>query len=189
MRASAALATGIALVAMAGHAQATEQFDLVRQLCIATGADRAAALEAADKSGWMPVPSAMMAALSQNGPIQGAQGRMRSSPSGLAFMLVGTGKVPEMPTASAKICAVGFGPADPELDKQISTLAAVPKSDMTFPGGGVGYIWTEDGGKHLPVADEAHVQSALAVGPVHLLVDQDQGQYSIAMFIIASQPN
>jgi hypothetical protein len=140
----------LAAASIAGAASAAE-FDDFQSMCVKTDATAAAALAAADAAGWMPLPQAMLTQLvSSSKGMEKAEGRLRSDPKGLQFMVVasGSGIFGGSPQRLA-ICMLGVAPAKAGLVDQLAAWAAVPEEPSFSNDGTHGYVFSVEAGGHM----------------------------------------
>ncbi len=184
---AAALAATLAFGATPGHAQASELFDMFQQICGVTHGDSAQALAVADKAGWMPIPDAMMASLSKTAPVENPQGRMRTNSASLMLLFVGLGDIPEAGGLKGGVCAIGSLPPQAGLNQEAASFAVVPKNEK-LSAGRTGYIWREDNGSHIAIADEdAAIKADVEKGPVNFLVEEETDKLSILILATVSK--
>ena len=151
-------------------------------LCVATGGDRAAALAAADRDGWSPVPDALLSSFA--GQFKNASGRLKSSSSGIAFLILGEQEQVEGgQTLHMKACGVGGSASDPAaVASAVQAYAAVPPSDRSTAERSI-WAYTEEAGRHAPLSftDKPALKAALAKGNARVLFEQGGPSPSPAM--------
>ena len=170
-----ALAAALGLPAFA-HAQAPAAppslVDEFKALCVATAADKTAALAAADASGWGPIPEALMAQAA--GVMQEATGRLKVDAGGFEVLILGEqAQAMAGMTLRIKACAVIASPPDPAaVEAAAGALAGVAKAPIPGLGDGAS-LWafndTAAGHVLLNPDDKAGVQAAVTAGTARLV--------------------
>jgi hypothetical protein len=140
----------LAGASIAGAASAAE-FDDFQSMCVKTEADAAAALAAADAAGWMPLPQALLAQITSTSKgMEKAEGRLRSDPTGLQFMVVASGSgMFGGSTQRLAICMLGVAPAKAGLVNELAAWAAVPEEPSFSKDGAHGYVFSVEAGGHM----------------------------------------
>ena len=148
-------------------------FGNFQALCVATGGDRTAALAAADRDGWSPVPDALLGSFA--GQFKNASGRLKSSSSGLAFLILGEQDQAESgQTLHMKACGVGGSAPDGAAVKSaVQAYAAVPPSDRSTAERTL-WAYTEEADRHVPLSftDKTTLKAVLAKGNARVLMEQ-----------------
>ena len=176
MRRLALLAAALLAAAPAAaraQAAAPGLYGSFQALCVATGGDRTAALAAADRDGWSPVPDALLASFA--GQFKNASGRLKSSSAGIGFLVLGEQEqAQDGQTLHMRACGVGGSTPDPAaVASAVQAYAAVPPSDRSTPGRTV-WAYTDEAGRHAPLSfsDRAALKTALAKGNARVLFEQ-----------------
>ena len=146
-----------------------------RSLCLDTGpAGRTAALAAAEKAGWSPVPDAMLAGFA--GQLDKPAGRMKSDASGMQFMVLGEQSRSVGGTMiRMRACGVGGGTPDPTaVDALLQAEAGVAKNAQMSSGQQAAWVYVDEGGRHLSLdaANSGAIKAAVRAGTARFLMKQ-----------------
>jgi hypothetical protein len=138
--------------------QGPEAFALLEQLCIATRADRAAALAAADALGWQAAPQGLLDQMKPEEGIGRPEGRMlRSARANLILVVLdGMGNMfdgrasTSNPTVKGVFCAIAAVPAQPAAIDLAVNYAAVPRNaEACDDPNDRCFVWQERDGAHV----------------------------------------
>lgn len=145
-----------------------------RALCLSTGADRAAALAAADKLGWFPVPDAAMAVSAPR--FQNPVGRLRSAGGEFQFLVVGE-QTRQLGGRAVRMHACGVGGSTPQtarLDAGMQELAGAPRSARLSDAEQTVWTYADESGRRTPLddGDAKRTAAALDGGALRLLSRQ-----------------
>lgn len=142
MRLATAVFTATAATGFASVAVAASQFGELDTVCLKTGAEPAAAVAAADASGWLPVPRDMT---QKWGPeAAAATSRMKTTEAEMLLLFLATEK--DRGGSVNNVCTMVSTPADPTFAEEAATWAAVPGTKVK-DGAGYGFIELPD--RHL----------------------------------------
>lgn len=176
------LAAVIAVV-LGTSAKAQVGVEEFRQLCMDHRGDRSATLVAADASGWMPVPQAMLEKFPA-GVFKEPEARMRSTKEALLLLIVGHGNPGAVPGADLQICGVATMPAVPGgFEQGGADLSGVEKfgdASNAF------FFWREEEGKHIRI-DMSEVASAISTRKLNMLMTRQSEKMS--MIVLAVSPS
>lgn len=169
---AAAIALAAALAA-ATPAAAEPLFATFERLCIATAAETKASLAAADSEGWMPLPKVLMDSLNTDEEFKLADGRMKSDPQGMFFMLQGGGERRiGWDKLNIRLCAIGAMPGDAaELRKAAADWTGVEPNAQLSEGDDIAYIFEETGAGRRTVTDpdDAQTKRLLKAGKIKMI--------------------
>lgn len=181
MRPAALLfAAALATAPAAASAQATPArvlVDAFRAICMGPSpADAAAALAAADKAGWSPVPDALLAQFA--GQFTNAAGRLKSDSSGMQFLILGEQSRPVGGRSiRMKACGVGAStPEGPAVEALLQAEAGVERNAALTKGGQIAWVYSDVGGRHtrLDERSEAALLAAMSAGTARFLMKQSR---------------
>jgi hypothetical protein len=176
------LAAAMAAV-LCTSAKAQVGVDEFQQFCMATRADRALALAAADKAGWMPIPKAMMDKFPA-GEFKDPDARMRSGKDAMLFLIVGHGKPMTMPGEDLQICGVGAAPPSADgFNPAAVEISGVEKFGDSSNGL---FFWREEAGKHIRLA-VTDVKAAVEAHNFNVIVTHSTEKVAMIMFATQSQ--
>jgi hypothetical protein len=169
-------------------ARAGPLFDAYLGVCVKSGAEATSALAAADASGWMPIPQALLGPLAANAGIEGVQGRMKSDSAAINLVLVGHKKLPlGGATADMRFCAVATtsAPAEP-LKAELDAWAAVSPMAELAGDGRVGYAFTDKAGVHTVVAkpDDEKARALVRSGSLNMAFIQEGKGMNLLAFAV-----
>lgn len=178
------LAALLSAAPAAVHAQAGggPVVDGFRSLCVATGGDRTAALAAADRDGWAPVPDALLSSFA--GQFKNASGRLKSTPAGIAFLILGEQDRTEAAhTLHMTACGVGGSTTDPAaVAAAVQAYAGVPRSDRSAGDTNV-WAYADEAGRHAPLSfsDAAAMRAAIERHAARVLFERTSPSPSPAL--------
>lgn len=149
----AAVALALSAQFTSAHAAPVTEFDDFRSICIAAEGNRSMALAAADQAGWMPIPDEMFRKIIGPMALGEADGRVRSSKSGLSFLIVGAKAIGPFP---AEACMIATQGADPDaLKAQASAFADAPPIPALSVEGRLAFAWRDVGGHREALSESA----------------------------------
>lgn len=167
-------------------------FEAYQSICVATRADPAQSLSAADAAGWSPVPDQLVDQFN-SGEIRNASARMKSERQGIYILIVGAMSMPPAAGAlTASMCGVGvMPPGDVDrVAKQVASWTAVPANRELSTDGQTGYVFTDEGGVHVAIdrPDDARFKQVLRSGGMKFVsIKSDQNMSMIALAVPAKR--
>jgi hypothetical protein len=146
-----------AIMAMAVTVDASnEGFETFSSFCLMTRGDGVAAVSAADKSGWEPVTDQELRQFG-GAPAEPNTYQMRTHaiPEGSMTLTVNRStKVIDEVSVRISRCQLGFAPADFDTVAALAKAwAAVPPSAMNPADEGAMFMFADDHGRHIALAD------------------------------------
>ena len=165
------LAAGSAAHAQTPPAEGLPLVDAFKSLCVATVADKSAALAAADAAGWGPIPEAFLSQAA--GVMQEATGRLKVDGSGFQVLVLGEqSQAMGAQTLRIKACAVvGAAPDPAAAEAAAAAFAGVTKSTIQVGEGASLWAFTEGASGHtlLDPENKPGVAAAVSAGTARLV--------------------
>lgn len=169
----------IAVTTLITGAKAQVGVEEFKQLCMDHHGERAVVLAAADKSGWMPVPQALLEKF-PTGTLKNLDARMLSSKEAMLLLLVGEGKPSGIPQ-DLEICGIA---AIPSPSGGFSQAAADISGVEKFGDSTTGmYVWRDENGKHHHL-DMSDIPAALKAGDLNLLMTRQSEKMAMIMLAL-----